>query len=229
MQWVQEQLETLWGQAVEIWGAGGWAMYAIAAIALMMFGLGAHVWLSLQERGFRNVPESQWRRWVTRPREREGPIGDLLDFVTGGRDVKETATYFEQLRTTEFEPFERDLRIMKICVSTAPLMGLLGTVTGMLTTFGALASGSGGDKTMAMIAEGISEALITTETGLVVALPGVFFQYQLGRGFEQYKAFIAHLETVCVQLQYRRELRDRRMELQRTALGRIAERLRAAV
>ena len=37
MEWLQTQLETLWEQAAEIWGAGGWAMYAIAAIALMSF------------------------------------------------------------------------------------------------------------------------------------------------------------------------------------------------
>ena len=73
---------------------------------------------------------------------------------------------------------------MKICVSAAPLMGLLGTVTGMLATFAALASGSGGDKTMSLVAEGISEALITTETGLVIALPGLFLQYQLTRKLE---------------------------------------------
>ena len=73
----------------------------------------------------------------------------------------------------------------------------------MLATFGALASGSGGEKTMALVAEGISEALITTETGLVVALPGLFFQYQLVRKHERYKAFLAHLETVTTQAIYR--------------------------
>lgn len=57
----------------------------------------------------------------------------------------------------------------------------------MLATFGALASGSGGDKTMGMIADGISEALITTETGLIIALSGLFFQYQLTRGHEPIK------------------------------------------
>jgi biopolymer transport protein ExbB len=88
---------------------------------------------------------------------------------------------------------------MRICVSAAPLLGLLGTVTGMLGTFGALATGSGGEKTMGLVAEGISEALITTETGLVIALPGLFFQYHLTRKHERYKAFLAHLETVCAQ------------------------------
>jgi biopolymer transport protein ExbB len=76
----------------------------------------------------------------------------------------------------------------------------------MLATFNALAEGSGGDQTMAMIAKGISEALITTEAGLVVALPGLFFQYFLARKFERYRAFLAHLETVCTQALHKRTL-----------------------
>ena len=58
-------------------------------------------------------------------------------------------------------------------------------------------------KAMEMVAAGISEALITTETGLVVALPGLFFQYQLTRKYEGHKALLAHLETVCTQALYR--------------------------
>jgi biopolymer transport protein ExbB len=86
---------------------------------------------------------------------------------------------------------------MRICVAAAPLLGLFGTVSGMLATFAALSSGSGGDKTMAMIAEGISVALITTETGLVVALAGLLFQYQLTRRVERFEAFLARLESIC--------------------------------
>jgi biopolymer transport protein ExbB len=112
--------------------------------------------------------------------------------------------FFEELRTTEIAPFDRDLRVMKICVTAAPLLGLLGTVTGMLATFGALATGSGGEKTMGLVAEGISEALITTETGLIVALPGLFFQYLLSRRLERYKVFLAHLETICTQKLYKK-------------------------
>ena len=193
----------LWQQALEIWLSGGWAMIAIAAVALVMFSLGIHVYLKLSGKGFAKIREKKWRRWINNPHERKGPVGELLHFVTGGGSVKEMVVYFEELRVTEIVPFERDLKVMKICVSAAPLFGLLGTVTGMLTTFAALASGSGGEKTMSMIAAGISEALITTETGLVIALAGLFFQYQLARKLEQYKTFLAHLESVCAQSLYR--------------------------
>lgn len=198
------QLITLWEQALTIWLSGGWAMIAIAAIALVMFSLGMHIYLKLSGKGFASVREKTWRHWIDHPNERKGPIGDLLDFVTGGTSLKDTVTFFEELRIIEIAPLDRELRVMKICVSAAPLLGLLGTVTGMLATFAALASGSGGDKTMGLVAEGISEALVTTETGLVISLPGLFFQYQLARKHKRYKSFLAHLETVCTQKLYKK-------------------------
>ena len=203
-QQIAEWFSVVWEQATHIWLSGGWAMVAIALIAVVMFGLGMHTHLKLKEKGFQSVSEKTWRRWIDHAGERKGRIGKLLDFVTVGHSLKETAILFEQLRLNEAAPFERDLRVMKTCVGAAPLVGLLGTVTGMLATFGALSSGSGGDKTMGLVAEGISEALVTTETGLVIALPGLFLQYQLSRTFESYKAFLAHLETVCTQSLYRR-------------------------
>lgn len=191
--------QALWDQAVVVWVDGGPAMVAIAINAFVMFALGLHVQLSLRARGFLSVSERTWRRWIEEPDRRKGPVGRILDAALESTSVQAATQYFGALRTTENAPFTRDLRMMRICISTAPLLGLFGTVTGMLATFGALATGAGGEKTMAQIAEGISEALITTETGLVVALPGLFFQYQLARKHERYKAFLAQLESAVVQ------------------------------
>ena len=112
---------------------------------------------------------------------------------------RNSADHFRELPVAgrELEPFDRQLRLMKICVGLAPLLGLFGTVTGMLATFAALASGSGGEQTMGAIAKGISEALITTETGLVVALPGLFLQYHLSRKKRGFEVFLDHAETIC--------------------------------
>lgn len=199
-----EQLDRLWAQAYAIWIAGGWAMIAIAVVALVVFGMGTHIYLELRAKGFESVPEKTWRRWLDHADERKGPIGRLISFASDSRSLEDAAVAFGELRSSEIAPSDRDLRVMKICVGAAPLLGLLGTVTGMLATFGALASGSGGEKTMALVAKGISEALITTETGLVIALPGLFFQYQLARKQDRFKVFLTHLETVCTQRLYKR-------------------------
>jgi len=198
-----------WHQAVAIWHSGGWAMYAIAAAAFVMFAVGVNVYVKLLGKGYLFIREKTWRRWIEKPDERRGAVGELMNNLTGATTVKDVSSTFAALRASEIAPIERDLRVMKVCVSAAPLLGLLGTVTGMLTTFGALATGSGGDKTMGLIAEGISEALVTTETGLVVALPGLLFHYHLVRNHERYKAFFAHLETAFALHRYGRSPRGR--------------------
>ncbi len=71
------------------------------------------------------------------------------------------------------------LPIIGVLASVAPLLGLLGTVTGMIATFDVLAIfGTGNVKAMA---GGISEALITTQTGLLVAIPGLYMKGFLER------------------------------------------------
>jgi biopolymer transport protein ExbB len=87
--------------------------------------------------------------------------------------------------------------LIKSIVVAAPLTGLLGTVTGMIETFDSLAdmslySQSGG------IAGGISQALFTTQMGLVVAVPGILIGRALDRRQAVLEAEIARVkDTVC--------------------------------
>jgi biopolymer transport protein ExbB len=194
-----EETKTIWEQAFAIWASGGWAMIALAFDALIIFYMGSSIFLRIREKGYLYVSEKKMKRWVKEPEKGRGPVGRMIRFVMSAHNLKEINIFFDELNKTEIAPINRDLKVMQTCVSIAPLLGLLGTVTGMLATFAALATGSGGDKTMGMVASGISEALITTETGLLIALPGLIFQYKLGREHQQYKAFLSHLHTVCSQ------------------------------
>ncbi|MDF7823134.1 MotA/TolQ/ExbB proton channel family protein [Pontiellaceae bacterium B12227] len=200
-------LPEFWEQTLAIWGSGGWAMYALAADAFIIFYMGFSIFSRIRAKGYLYVSEKKMKRWVKQPETGRGPVGRMVRFVMGARDLDEIGIFFDELNQTEIAPINRDLKVMQTCVSIAPLMGLLGTVTGMLSTFAALAGGSGGDKTMGMVAGGISEALITTETGLLIALPGLIFQYKLAREHAQYKAFLAHLQTVCSQRIYKQSLK----------------------
>lgn len=81
------------------------------------------------------------------------------------------------------------LSLIGVLAAVAPLMGLLGTVTGMIATFDVLAVfGTGNAKAMA---GGISEALITTQTGLLVAIPGLYMKGFLDRRARTLKQRIA--------------------------------------
>ena len=74
---------------------------------------------------------------------------------------------------------ERFLNTLGTIASIAPLLGLLGTVTGMIQAFAAISTHGVGNPTV--VASGIAEALITTAAGLFVAIPTVFF-YRYFRG-----------------------------------------------
>ncbi len=69
---------------------------------------------------------------------------------------------------------EARLSMLSILARLAPLMGLLGTVFGMISTFSEIANASSGVN-MNQLAGGIWQALITTAAGLCIAIPGLFF------------------------------------------------------
>ena len=69
--------------------------------------------------------------------------------------------------------------LIKTCVALCPLVGLLGTVTGMIATFDIITEVGTGDPKM--LSGGISEALVTTMLGLVVAIPTLFFGQIIGK------------------------------------------------
>lgn len=197
-------MNELWPKAVEIWVSGGWAMIALAGNAFILFFIGLSIASRLLGKPYRRVSEKKYRAWIVRPQSGRGIVGRLIELALGAANLHEMNTLFEEFRQTEITPFERDLRMMRVSVAASPLLGLLGTVMGMLATFYALAVGSGGDKTMDMVASGISEALVTTETGLIIALPGLLFLHHLQQEHERYKEFLAHIETACAQHLHRR-------------------------
>ncbi len=184
-------------EALPIWRSGGWAMYALAVNAVVIYVVGWRVFFHLVRRGAFASPEKAWAKWRRDARNARGPLSGILRWAMHATSRDALRHFFEALHAAEFRPFARDLQVMRVAVSAAPLLGLLGTVTGMLTTFRGLASGAGGEKTMGMIAKGISEALVTTETGLVLALSGLVFQYGLTRVHDRFEKTVAHLETQC--------------------------------
>lgn len=110
-----------------------------------------------------------------------GPFGDLL--VSGVEHADEEKEVLEEVlyeRLLAAQPkLERFVTIIALTAASAPLLGLLGTVTGMIQTFKAINTYGTGDP--ATLSDGISVALITTEYGLIVAVPCLVVQVLLTR------------------------------------------------
>lgn len=110
-----------------------------------------------------------------------GPVGRMLkvgvEHLDEPRDLIEESMYetvlASRLRLNSFLPF------IAICAASAPLMGLLGTVTGIINTFKMITVFGSGD--VKSLSGGISEALITTKFGLIVAIPSLLLHAFLSR------------------------------------------------
>jgi len=104
-------------------------------------------------------------------------VGAVARHLARGQDAMEQAVEETLLRLRP--KFERLLPLVWIAAATAPLLGLLGTVTGIIYTFRLLTIfGSGDPKALG---GGISEALVTTEFGLIVAIPSLILHALLIR------------------------------------------------
>ncbi|KXI27301.1 MotA/TolQ/ExbB proton channel family protein [Paraglaciecola hydrolytica] len=90
---------------------------------------------------------------------------------------------------------EKYLGVIATSAAIAPLLGLLGTVSGMISTFKMMKIFGTGDAST--VSGGISEALITTELGLIVAIPSLIISALLNR---KVKSYHAQLETLAIKL-----------------------------
>ncbi|MEM8885174.1 MAG: MotA/TolQ/ExbB proton channel family protein [Planctomycetota bacterium] len=91
--------------------------------------------------------------------------------LAGPADAAGRQARFEEARLIELPSFEREIGVLKAMVAAAPLIGLLGTVKGMVATFSGMSAR--GVDTMEALSTGVSEALVTTQVGLIVAVPGL--------------------------------------------------------
>ena len=90
--------------------------------------------------------------------------------VDGSRSLDDLSHQLQESRMQQLEFIDRRLPFLYVLISAAPLTGLLGTVTGMLPTFRGLGSSSS-QTPIDLISQGISQALITTQAGLIIAIP----------------------------------------------------------
>jgi biopolymer transport protein ExbB len=128
--------------------------------------------------------------------EKNSPLGRVLAAALANRD-RGREIMMERVEDTGrhvIHELERFLNSLGTIASISPLLGLLGTVTGIIRAFNAVMLGGMGDPRM--LAGGISEALITTAGGLAVAIPS-FIAYRYLRG--KVEGIVVDMEKVAVK------------------------------
>ncbi|MGC9452315.1 MAG: MotA/TolQ/ExbB proton channel family protein [Oceanipulchritudo sp.] len=154
----------------ELLKQGGWAMYPLGTLSLALFALVLFAWMQTS-RGHFGFRPSRWAGWpITRQLEErledqgENPGTPRGDCLRDAADSVEGQTL-------------RWIQYLNVIATIAPMVGLLGTVSGMIGAFQTIATGGMGKPEL--LAGDIGEALITTATGLTIGIPAMIFYFVL--------------------------------------------------
>ena len=127
----------------------------------------------------------------------QGPVASIMKagLLKYGQPKEDVEKTIENAAFYEMSRLERGLLVLATTANVAPLLGFLGTVTGMIKSFDALAKA--GLSNPGLVAAGISEALITTAAGLMIAIP-----VQLAYNFfiSRINKFVRDIETATNML-----------------------------
>ena len=134
---------------------------------------------------------------VRKHKDRKMPVIEVVADGLAARDEDRATleSVMQEAILREFPRVERGLSMLAVLGAVAPLLGLLGTVTGMIETFRVITLYGTGDPRL--MSSGISEALITTELGLTVAIPIMLLHTFLSRRAD---AIIGEMEEKAVHL-----------------------------
>ncbi len=180
---------------LELVQAGGWLMYPILLCSAIAMGIIAERLWTLQRR--KVIPEKLMNGiWTLLKNdqltdkhiqeiETGSPLGKVLAAGLINRHLSRDMVRESIEETGRFvaHELERFINALGTISTIAPLLGLLGTVIGMIKVFTTITAVGVGDP--ATLAGGISEALITTAAGLTVAIPTVIFHRYLKRKIDE--------------------------------------------
>jgi len=198
-------------QFFSIIAKGGYIMYPIVACSVIALAIFLERWYVLRrsreevKRYVRLVRKALARKdlqavfdasqKVPMPASRIILAG-LKKYFSG--QLKEAKEAMEVKAMQELPSYERRLSTLVVIANISPLLGLLGTVTGMIKTFSVIAAIGVGKPTE--MAGGISEALLTTAAGLSVAIPTVVMHHYLSRLSERIIDDIERLSTEVLEV-----------------------------
>lgn len=184
---------------------GGWVMAPLITLGLAALVVALAKWVQLArirlvretdlQTVLRLLEDGQRQQALAHARAIPGPAGGLL--ATAVDHAEEKKEYLEEILYEKMlgvrTRLERGIAFLALTATAGPLMGLLGTVMGMIATFKLISSFGSGDPKL--LAAGISEALIATATGMTVAIPALLLHAYLSR---KARSVIGSMEQTAV-------------------------------
>lgn len=189
-------------QAFEIIFRGGPLMWPIMACSVVAFGIAIERFIFLRRaaissRDFMEAVRQVLRQGRTQDAlamcaDADGPLARIVKagLLKDGRPREEVREAMEDAAKLEAPRLERYLPGLATCSAIAPLLGLLGTVQGMINCFAAIQFKQG-LVNPSDLAGGVGNALVTTAAGLVVAIPAIVV----------YNYFVARVDGLIIQLE----------------------------
>ena len=198
----------------EIVKSGGWLMIPIILSSIIAMAIiGERLW-ALQHKRIvpRNLVAQIWQ-WIKSNQLTQGQVESLRKSSPLGRILAAGLTNqslqreimkerIEETGRQVVHELERYVNTLGTISTITPLLGLLGTVWGMIKAFNVIASQGVGNP--GVMADGIAQALITTAAGLIVAIPSIIF-YRYFRGkIEELVVYMEQEALKMVELLHRR-------------------------
>lgn len=189
-------LTEFYQQALFVWEKGGGLMFALLGLSLYLYYLGFELWLRMKTvipKELQSIPREKWAGF-----QGGGRVDQVMRHcMANHKNRDETRKRFAQIRHNESSYLNRRLRFLFVLASSAPLIGLLGTVAGMLRTFAGLSMEEG--YKMDLVASGISQALVTTQAGLLIAIPALAFTHLLNRRKNDWLRCLNRMESISMR------------------------------
>lgn len=125
-------------------------------------------------------------------------VKKFLKRTKKGSTVEDYESVIKEIVIEEMDPFGKRMHCLSSIAAIAPMCGLLGTVTGMIKAFSNISKFGSGDATV--VANGISEALLTTAAGLIIAIPVIVVYNFLNRKLENIELEIDKIVTNIINI-----------------------------
>ncbi len=169
---------------------GGWVLWGLYALAFGIAFALLSIYSLLQLGDSPYLPSKDWRRLLRHPERSR----TALDQLSGELSWNHSDNVLQEIEQTLFAKLRRRIPFAFVLIGAAPLLGLLGTVSGMFSTFSGMSS-SAAQAPVDVISKGISEALVTTQAGLIIGVPSLIvctmlhrYSLRLQNGFEQVRS-----------------------------------------